>query len=670
MVLFVGLSQSPCFPAETTDSATLPKRLKRQDSFLGIHFDFHAGADCTQIGKNTTPAMVNNIIDLVHPDYLQIDCKGHPGLSSYPTKIGNQAPGFVGDPLRVWRDATAKRGVALYMHYSGVWDSEAIRRHPDWAVVNADGKPNPNATSFFGPYADQLLVPQLRELAGDYHVDGAWIDGECWASVVDYSEPALKAFREATSIQDVPRKPTDPHWFEFISFNREAFRRYLRHYIAEVKKTNPEMQLCSNWAFSDHMPEPVSAPLDFLSGDYSPEDSVNSARFSARCLARQGKPWDLMAWSFTHHNGKKGSNQKPAIQLQREAALVLVLCGSCQAYIQQTRDGAIHEERMPVMAEVAAFCRARQAVCHHAVQVPQVALLYSGAAHYRNSPALFGPWGGDVDALKGALQALLESQNSVEILGEHHLTGHMADYPLIVVPEWEYLEPRFKHELVTFVKGGGSLMLIGPKTAAMFQSELGVTLDPAPMGSADQRFTHNGQAVTIHGLAQVAKLSSNAKPFGLFDRTAEQGASPPPAASITKLGRGKIAATYFTFGQGYLATHASAARNFLNELVRELFPEPIVEVKGSSDVDVVVNRLGRKLEVNLVNTSGPHTDTKDPIFESVAPIGPLSVAVRLANRPHKVTLEPGARPLAFDYRSGQIHVTLPGVDIHDIIVVE
>ena len=45
------------------------------------------------------------------------------------------------------------------------------------------------------------------------------------------------------------------------------------------------------------MAEPVSAPLDFLSGDYSPEDSVNSARLSARYLARQGKTWDLMAWS-------------------------------------------------------------------------------------------------------------------------------------------------------------------------------------------------------------------------------------------------------------------------------------------------------------------------------------------------------------------------------------
>ena len=49
-----------------------------------------------------------------------------------------------------------------------------------------------------------------------------------------------------------------------------------------------------------------------------------------------------------------------AVQLEREAAVVLALGGGFQAYFQQKRDGSIHDERMPVMGEVAKFCRARQ----------------------------------------------------------------------------------------------------------------------------------------------------------------------------------------------------------------------------------------------------------------------------------------------------------------------
>ncbi|HLA41484.1 MAG TPA: hypothetical protein VJ417_15895, partial [Candidatus Glassbacteria bacterium] len=141
-----------------------PQRPRREDSFIGIHFDFHAGYDCTEVGRNVSREMVERIIDEVHPDYVQCDCKGHPGISSYPTKVGYPAPGFVLDPLRIWREVTAERGVALYVHYSGVWDAEAVKHHPGWARLDQNGRPDSLKTSVFGPYADSLLIPQMKEL--------------------------------------------------------------------------------------------------------------------------------------------------------------------------------------------------------------------------------------------------------------------------------------------------------------------------------------------------------------------------------------------------------------------------------------------------------------------------------------------------------------------------
>jgi len=608
------------FAAEKFDNSRYPARLKRTDSFLGIHFDFHANPNDKNIGANTTPAMIENIINLVHPDYLQIDCKGHPGFSSYPTRVGNPVPGIVGNPLRVWREVTAKRGVALYMHYSGVWDSAAVSNHADWAAINADGKTNNRITSVFGPYADQLLIPQLRELAGAYGVDGAWVDGECWASVPDYGETALKAFRDATGIQEVPRKPGDSHWFEFLQFHREAFRKYLRYYVTEMKNTHPNFQLCSNWAFTDHMAEPVSAPVDFLSGDYSPDNSVNSARLSARYLLHQGMPWDLMAWSFSRKKGKDGNTlQKSAPQLQREAAIVVSLGGGFQAYFKQKRDGSIYDEQMPVMAEVAKFCRARQELCHHSRTVPQIALLLSTAGHYREINGLFNR---NFERLNGILQALLESQYPVDVMGEHHLAGRMSDYPLIIVPEWGYLEPAFKNDLVAYVKKGGNLLLIGPKSAALFQSELAVSLDGEP-ADKPQKLCHNGMTVTTKGFSQKVK--------------------PGPGVEV--------------FGSLLIGTNA----------VR-LFPKPIVEIKGSVSVDVALMRNHGKLLVNLVNTSGPHQT--EPIQETIQPVGPLTVTIRQPTKPAKITLEPGCQPLAFEYCDGEVRLTVQQVDIHRVIVVE
>lgn len=608
---------------------TQPKRLSRAESFLGIHFDFHAGPDCTEVGKNTTAEMVNRIVDLVQPDYLQCDCKGHPGYTSYPTKVGNPAPGFVGDPLRVWRDATAKRGVALYVHYSGVIDQHAVTANPSWAALNADGTPNKQATSLYGPYCDSLMIPQLREIAG-YGIDGIWVDGDCWGAVPDYSEPALAAWRAATGSNDAPRKAGEPQWREFLEFQRGAYRRYLNHFVTEVRRTNPGFQLCSNWAFTDHMPEPVSVPVDFLSGDFSPENSVNSARIAGRYLVRQGKPWDLMAWSFSNKEHK----QKSAVQLQREAAVVLSLGGGFQAYFTQNRDGSVRLNEIPVMAEVAKFCRARQQLCHHAMPVPQIGLLFSTAAHYRRLNSLFQRSHPQLD---GILLAMLESQHSVEVVSESQLAGRLAEYPMIVVPEWEYLEPAFRDSLAIYAKAGGNLLLIGPESSALFAAEFN---DASNERAADPKI--------------YRQLLPN-------DVDGQRG------GSYRKVGKGRIGTTTFNMGADYLKTGDASLRLFLNGIVRQMFTEPLVEVAGSNDVDVTVARNQGKLLVHLVNTGGPHRT--QAIIEAITPVAQLAVTIRLAARPANVRLEPSGKTPPFDYHDGKLTLSVSGLAIHETVVV-
>jgi hypothetical protein len=448
-----------------------PNPPSRAGGFLGIHFDFHANAGDTNIGARTTPAMVQQVIDRVRPDYIQIDCKGHPGWSSYPTKVGSAPAGMVGDPLRIWRDVTRSNGVALVMHYSGVWDQRAVKTHPEWAARNAGGQPDGQAASVFGPYVDQLLIPQLRELAGDYGVDGVWVDGDCWGALPDYGADVVKAFCAKTGAAAAPAKKGEPYWNEWMDFNRDGFRAYVRRYVAALQQSHPAFEVYSNWAFSDHMPEPVTIEVAGLSGDFSPEDSVNSARFAGRCLENQGKAWDLMSWSFR----RSSRAQKPAVQLMQEAAVVLAQGGGYQAYFKQAHDGAVLDlAQMDVMAEVAKFCRERQPFTHRSEAVPQVAILYSRAGHYRDSGRLFAPWGSaGVDLLRRVLKEVVGAQQSVQIVSEHHLAGKMKQWPVIVVPGWTYIEAAFRDELAAYAKAGGKLLLVGSGPAALFSAAPG-----------------------------------------------------------------------------------------------------------------------------------------------------------------------------------------------------
>jgi len=649
------------------NSANNPPRLRRSESFLGVHFDFHAGDDCKEIGKGVDREMLEYIIEKVKPDYVQCDCKGHPGRTSYPTKVGNPAPGFVKDPLKIWRQVTAERGVALYLHYSGVWDSKAVEVHPEWARINEKGERDNRLTSVYGPYVDKLLIPQLKELSDEYGVDGVWVDGECWATERDYADHVIEAFEKQTGIKEIPRKPGDPYWFEFSEFCRDGFRRYLNHYVTVLHEHNPEFQIASNWMYSSMVPEPAIIDVDYISGDFSPMDSVNTARFEGRSMVHQGKPWDLMAWSFTRTDGQFSTKSVP--QLKQEAAIVLALGGGFQAYFPQRRDGSVRKWQMDLMGQVAEFCRARQQICHKAEPIPQVGLIYSGKAFYRKARKLFAAYGGEVVPLRGVLQSLLESQDVVDIVMEHHLDGRMQEYPLLVYPEWGYIDPAFRKELLDYVYRGGNLLVVGPRAAALFEKELGVVLH----GEATERVNgleYNGWVSGVKSLFQKAELSERARPVGKVHTDNDVESPSEPAASITHYGKGKLAATYLNLGERYRNGATAVGRELLQALVRELVPEPLVTLNGSHYVDVSANRKDGKLAIHLVNTAGPHGNGKVFVFDDIPVVGPLSVSIRYDKKPDRVTLEPFGRKIDFTYRAGSIHLMIPRLEIHEIIVVE
>ncbi len=163
-------------------------------------------------------------------------------------------------------------------------------------------------------------------------------------------------------------------------------------------------------------------------------------------------------------------------------------------------------------------------------------------------------------------------------------------------------------------------------------------------------------------------------------------ASSGVAASVAKCGKGRIAGVYFNYGERYVKGATATARDFLNALVRELFPEPMVEVKGSHYVDVSVSETGGKLAVNLVNTAGPHADKTRYVFDEVPPIGPLDVMIRVKQMPAAVTLEPDGINLPFTFEKDcsncdcdcdsddeagwVIKLAVPKLEIHGIIIVE
>jgi hypothetical protein len=654
-----GTAALPALFAQTN-----PPRLLRRDCFFGLHFDLHPNKTDTALGRDLTDAMVDSLLDRVKPDYVQYDCKGHAGYLGFPSKTGHSAPGIVKDSLEIWRRVTARRGVGLFIHFSGVWDSLAVEKHPEWARVRPDGKPEPNQTSTFGPYVDKLMIPELEEAAAKYSLDGAWVDGECWATNPDYGEAVRRAFELKTGIRDLPRTAKDPGWLEFLELNREQFRRYVRHYVEHLHRTRPGLQIASNWLYSTMVPERPELPVDFLSGDYLGAASISTAHLEARYLAANGKPWDLMAWGFHNPRSGNGFLHKPAVQLQQEASVVMGQGGGFQIYYVPTRAGHIDDRHINVAARVARFCRDRQALSHKSESVPQVGVLFSRHSLYATSGKLFGGWGAWSDPARGIVDALLAAHYSVDVIPDWKFDEVARLYPLIVVPDWLDIGEDAQRGVSGYVERGGRAIVAGAANARRFAAGLGVTLSGEP--SPQAAWVSGGEVfANLRGLWQDV-TPGTAEVIETRYLDSDSTAATKPAATIAKLGSGQIAAIFGPIGVVYTATYAPATRDLLHRVVKRIFT-PLVELTAPPTVEIALRRKDGRLLVHLANMTGMALAEDHAVVDFIPPAGPIEVRVRLPKRPARVTWEPGARLAETKWNAGTITAKLDRLDIHAIL---
>ncbi|MDZ7606549.1 MAG: hypothetical protein U5K79_13390 [Cyclobacteriaceae bacterium] len=559
---------------------------------------------------------------------------------------------------------TEKNNVGLYMHFSGVWDDKVVEQHPDWGIIKASGQASTQKVSFFSPYLQTYMIPQLKELSSVYHVDGAWIDGECWAVEPDYGEASFKRFTSETGITVIPKKQSDPYYPDFMEYTRRLFREHMTTYVDAIHQFNPDFQITSNWAYSSLMPEKVSINVDFLSGDVTPQNGVFRSAFEARCLAPQGKPWDLMAWGFSWNGGEMPMSIKSAVQLKQEAAQIIAMGGGVQFYFQQNRDLSLKPWLAGMLSDIGAFCRERQPYCHKAVAVPQIALLYPSKTYQKYASA---PYARPVNMLQGALYALLDAQHSVEIVMEHNLLGNTKKYPLIVVPECKEIEPILLAELKEYVETGGNLLIIGAETTGLFSAELGIL--SAEVMPKTQGFIEAKAAIgAIRSQMRQVSLSSGSTNLSMFYRGSDFNQPDNfPSASMRQVGKGRIGAIYFDAGTSYFENKTHLIRDLMDNMVDEMFPEEMVTIGGTHLLHVAVNTLNNKTYLNLINVAGEHTNQSAIGYDQVPPLRDVRVKIKMPKKPSVIFGQPGNKSIPFSFENNTVSLVLPSVEIHEIL---
>ena len=639
----------------------------RKDCFFGLHFDFHANKHTKAIGENFSLKEFGNMLDIVRPDFVQCDTKGHPGLSSYPTKVGNHHI-ISKDILKGWREETKKRDIGLYAHYSGLFDMKAIENDESVAVVDKNGNKSKDFVSIFSNYPSKILIPQLKEMALDYKLDGAWIDGDEWGMQVDYSLAAVKKYKELTGKDAF--KEDDYIYQEFL---REEFRKYVRNYIKEVKSVAPDFNITSNWFYTSQAPGETTINLDYLSADLTPTNSVQSARLESRVLADKDMTWDLMSWGFSypiHH-------QKGVIQLEQEASVVISLGGGFQVYEEESSDGLIKDKSaIQKLAKIRDFVKAREEYCHHNKSNNDVAIIHSAKAFYKNSTMLFAQKNDYVNDLTGLVNLVLDNQFGADVIGAWRINKDvLTKYKFICVSNSLVLEEGVIESLLEYVRSGGNLILTGIDTLKLFNNHLDLNIKE----SLDGHFKINdGQnEVELDGLYLELEDNKNTKNYflkGECDVDLKTAAmNPPPTIYFNKKipsdidliwGKGHIRVIPINIGSVYNSQKCFQLRNFFKEVLKEYKSK--LTVRGSHYIEVNMNSRDGCDFIHLINVSGPHDSITVRSFDELPSLCDISIEFISDKKIKDIFLEPEHHKLVVDNVGNKYTFRIDRIDLYSI----
>jgi hypothetical protein len=649
--------------------------------YFGLHYDLHANATDTALGARCKPQELLASLELMAPEWVATDCKGHPGMTSWFSRLPNAtvSPGVKKDALRCWREATRRLGVPLHCHYSGLWDQAAAEKHPEWAVV-----PNPKAGKGGDPfhsaagrmcprggYLEGLLLPQMLELVDRYGVDGFWVDGDIWAAQPCYCAACRAAFREQTGNKRPPTNTEDPHWVAWINFHRQSFYDYVTRYVTALHAARPGVRVCSSFLHTMCDPGEPVVPTDWISGDW--EQGLDLPRCEARFMSTRGRPWDLMAWNFFGHGAWNDDNSpwiiKEPEMLRQEAATILALGGNFQ--VDETarglRDGRLVDWRMKRLGEVGKWIKARRSWCRDTEMLPQVAVLHS-EHHFRSQPT--PGLCSEAAAVEGAVFSLLENQLSVDILDEWALLPRLAEFLLVVAPEQDRMSKEMATALAGYARGGGCLLVTG---AASYERQAPDFWGARAVKTAeDKPYFVPVSGATFSALSKQWRLlkPQSAQPLGWLGTT-PLDLAPYPCAVLNHLEKGRVVYVPWDAFLYFRETRYPAVREWIGELVTALSPDFEIRVQASPLVDVILRRKGKRRLVHLVNRStGLTLEGPAKAVAAIPPVGPVEIQMRVALPPQKVSLAGDKSSLEWGWTDGKLWARVEEVAIHAAVVVE
>ena len=403
-----------------------------------IHLDFHTSPACTDVGVDFDGDRFARTLQEARVNAINIFAKCHHGYSYYPTKVGTVHPGLKRDLLGAQIEALHGAGIVCPIYVTILWDELAGEQHPEWLIVNKDGRvasraPLSNAWGWTTldvstSYADYVMA-QVKELTELYEVDGFWFD-------ICFPRPNYSPWGQAQMRAAGVSLDDDQAVWEFARRKQERFFDQLTSY---VKSLTPEATIFYNGTISRDMRRIAAYETHFEVESLPTSGTWGYLHYPvmARQARTYGKPVIGMTGRFHTFWGDFGG-LKTADQLLYECATVVAaggrVCVGDQLHPRGDLDPAVYR----LVGSAYERIEALEPWLVDAVPLAEAAVLAVGPLEEE----LDGIGTQNPDS-EGAIQMFIELGIQCDLVDAG---ADLSGYRLVVLPDGTQLDAALQHK--------------------------------------------------------------------------------------------------------------------------------------------------------------------------------------------------------------------------------
>jgi Hypothetical glycosyl hydrolase 6 len=453
---------------------------------LGWHFDFHSHKDIRINDDPDTDGFAKTLAENGVEEIITF-AKGHGGFAYYPSEVGTIHPRMKGDAFGDIVASCKKEGLEVLAYVSFGIDGEAGRLHYDWLRMDTPGKPHFITEDWFSyvcpftGYMDDLMLPMIAEIVKDYPVDGFFFDTMSALNTC-YCESCCSDFRKLHG-RELPADSDSADWGLYGQFRRERGYRMIERLCSYAEKLKPGLKIGFNQLGTPYFPEPMPKGLTCVTLDFT--TALPQSLQGSLCAAfgsTSDKPCDTMLTIFNQGWEDWTPRSLGALELTSAA----IWAHGSRPYLG-TRTHP--ENRLTKVSEkaIAHMGGVQEEMAAHypdagATSAPDLLLLHGPESMYGPGMGEFARNKDGVIPLRGAHGLLVDCGCNFGVVAEAFLAGHLANAPLVILPEMPAISSETDVLLRDYVNGGGSVLITGrlPLCDGTPISWAGVSVDDAP----------------------------------------------------------------------------------------------------------------------------------------------------------------------------------------------